>query len=289
LVSRLRAQALADRAGLAARHPAVFAPSLAQRLRVPAIACGLLLLLLWSLQRMDASPARVWNGLERLGFIVGFMWPPDAGGQAGVYLKALAETLAIALLGTLGGALLALPLALLAARNIVPGRWFHFGWRRGLDGLRAVDVLIWALIWINVVGLGPFAGILAIALSDSGTFAKLFSEAIEASDRKPVDGVKAAGGTAAQRVRFGIGPQVAPLMISQVLYMVESNTRSATIIGIVGAGGIGLHLADAIRLNEWSQVGFLIVLILCTVALIDALSTRLRFAVIGRRPAAGTA
>jgi phosphonate transport system permease protein len=282
---KLREQALGDRAVLRARHPAVFAPSLARRLRTPLIAAALLGLLVWSLQRMDASLARIWDGLERLGFILGFMWPPDAGGQGGVYLQALGETVAIALLGTLLGAVLAVPLALLAAKNIVPSRWFHFGWRRGLDGLRAVDVLIWALIWINVVGLGPFAGILAIAMADMGGFAKLFSEAIEATDRKPVDGVTAAGGNPAHRVRFGVLPQVFPITISQVLYMIESNTRSATIIGIVGAGGIGLHLADAIRLNEWPQVAFLILLILVTVALIDALSTRLRFSIIGRRQA----
>jgi phosphonate transport system permease protein len=281
--------ALANAAGLAARHRAVFAPSLAQRLRTPLLAAALLGLLLFSLWRMEASPERVWNGLERLGFIVGFMWPPQAGGQTLVYLQALAETVAIALLGTLLGAALALPLALLAAKNIVSSRWFHFGWRRGLDGFRAVDVLIWALIWINVVGLGPFAGVLAIAMSDAGGFAKLFSEALEGGDRKPVDGVAASGGTAAQRVRWGLLPQVFPIMISQVLYMVESNTRSATIIGIVGAGGIGLHLADAIRLNEWPQVAFLVLMILVVVALIDALSGRLRFALIGRRgaPAAG--
>jgi phosphonate transport system permease protein len=165
----------------------------------------------------------------------------------------------------------------------VGNRLFHFGWKRGLDFVRAVDVLIWALIWINVVGLGPFAGILAIALSDAGGFAKLFSEAIEAADRKPVEGVTAAGGGAGHAVRFGIVPQVLPIMISQVLYYVESNTRSATIIGIVGAGGIGLHLADTIRLNEWQNVSFLIVMILVTVAVIDWISTRLRFAIIGKR------
>jgi phosphonate transport system permease protein len=282
-MSALRAQAVGDAAGIVARHGAVFAPSLPRRAAGPAVFAALAGLLAYSLYALGFSLERVWHGLERLGYILGFMIPPDPGTRLWTYVHALGETVAIALLGTLLGAVLAVPLALLAAKNIVPNRLFHFGWKRGLDFVRAVDVLIWALIWINVVGLGPFAGILAIALSDAGGFAKLFSEAIEAADRKPVEGVTSAGGGAGHAVRFGIVPQVLPIMISQVLYYVESNTRSATIIGIVGAGGIGLHLADTIRLNEWQNVSFLIVMILVTVAVIDWISTRLRFAIIGKR------
>jgi phosphonate transport system permease protein len=281
--SALRQAALADGAAIAARHAAVFSPPLSARLLGPAIVALLLGIFAYSLVALGFTFERVWNGLERLGYIIGFMVPPDPGRHFWKYLHALGETVAIALLGTLLGALLALPLALLAARNIIPNRLFHFGWRRGLDFFRAIDTLIWALIWINVVGLGPFAGILAIAMSDTGGFAKLFSEAIEAADRKPVEGVTAAGGGAPHGIRFGILPQVFPIMISQVLYLIESNTRSATIIGIVGAGGIGLHLADTIRLNEWQNVSFLIVMILVTVAVIDWISTKLRFAIIGRR------
>ena len=279
----LRHAALANGPAIAARHPEIFHPPLAQRLLGPAILALVLGLFAYSLMALGFTFERVWNGLERLGYIVGYMLPPDPGRHFWKYFHALGETVAIALLGTLLGAIMAVPLALLAAKNIIPNRLFHFGWRRGLDFFRAVDVLIWALIWINVVGLGPFAGILAIALSDTGGFAKLFSEAIEAADRKPVEGVTAAGGGPAHGIRFGILPQVFPIMISQVLYYIESNTRSATIIGIVGAGGIGLHLSDTIRLNEWQNVSFLILMILVTVALIDWISTRLRFAIIGRR------
>ena len=143
--------------------------------------------------------------------------------------------------------------------------------------------MIWALIWINVVGLGPFTGALAIMSSDLPTFAKLMSEAIETADRRPVEGVTAAGGSRLHAIRFGIVPQVLPVIASQVLYYFESNTRSATIIGIVGAGGIGLVLSEQIRTLEWQEAAFIILLVLVTVAIIDAISQRLRAAIIGRR------
>ena len=168
----------------------------------------------------------------------------DPGALLPLYLKGLAETLAIALLGTMLAAVFAFPLAFIAAKNVVAQRIVHFLSRRFLDTIRGVDTLIWALIWINVVGLGPFAGILAVAMSDIGSFGKLFSEAIETADNKPVDGVTSTGGSALHQIRFGIVPQVLPVILSQVLYYFESNTRSATIIGIVGAGGIGLYLPN---------------------------------------------
>jgi phosphonate transport system permease protein len=154
--------------------------------------------------------------------------------------------------------------------------------RRSMDTLRGVETLIWALIWVNVVGLGPFAGVLAILTSDIGNFGKLFSEAIETADRKPVEGVVSAGGGKLESVRFGLIPQVLPVMASQVLYFFESNTRSATIIGIVGAGGIGLHLFEQIRTLEWESVSFIVLMILVLVAIIDFFSARLRFAIIGK-------
>jgi phosphonate transport system permease protein len=270
---------------IAARHGAVLSPGWGARLTMPLVVAALAALLLFGLYRIDFSPGRILAGLDKLGYIAQYMWPPDPGRHLPVYLKALGETVAIALLGTVLGAVLGLPLALLAAKNVVANSLFHFLCRRSLDTIRGVDTLIWALIWINVVGLGPFAGILAIALSDMATFGKLFSEAIEASDRKPVEGISAAGGGRLHGIRFGILPEVAPVMVSQLLYYIESNTRSATIIGIVGAGGIGLHLSDTIRLNEWQNVSFLILMILVTVVAIDWVSTRLRFAMIGRREA----
>ena len=159
----------------------------------------------------------------------------------------------------------------------------HFLTRRGLDAVRSVDSLIWALIWINVVGLGPFAGLLAIATADVAALAKLMSEAIEAADRRPVEAVRAVGGNRWAELRFGLLTQILPIFASQLLYFFESNTRSATIIGIVGAGGIGLHLYEQIRVLEWQQASFLILMVLVTVAIIDAISQRLRAGLIGRR------
>jgi phosphonate transport system permease protein len=128
--------------------------------------------------------------------------------------------------------------------------------------------------------MGPFAGILALALPDIGLLAKTFSEAIEAAERRQVEGVRAAGASRLQAVRFGLIPQAAPIILSQVLYTFESNTRSATIIGVVGAGGIGLALADRIRINNWDEAAFIILMILVAVALIDAASRRLRMGLI---------
>jgi phosphonate transport system permease protein len=267
------------------RHPKVFEPDWRSRLTVCLVVIGLLGLFIYGLGVLEFSFLRIWNGVGKLGMIVGLMMPPDPETMARLimYGLSLAETLAIAFLGTSLACVLAFPLALLAARNVMTQRIIQFSTRRSLDVVRGVDTLIWALIWINVVGLGPFAGVLAIMSADIGAFGKLFSEALEAADRKPVEGVLASGGSHVLSVRFGLIPQVLPIITSQWLYYIESNTRSATIIGIVGAGGIGLHLSEMIRTLEWQQVSFLVLMILVTVALIDALSSKIRFAVIGPR------
>jgi phosphonate transport system permease protein len=238
--------------------------------------------MIFGLWRLDFSVMQLVTGLGKLGLLVSLMLPPDPGSRLFTYFVALGETLAIAFLGTFAAALLALPAALLAAKNVVANRVLHFLARRSLDTIRGIDVLIWSLIFINVVGLGPFAGILAIAVSDFGTFGKLFSEAIEGSDRKPVEGIISTGGRQFDALWFGVLPGVMPVIASQVLYYFESNTRSATIIGIVGAGGIGLYLANEIQQAEWQHVSFLILMILVTVAALDWVSARLRHAIIGR-------
>jgi phosphonate transport system permease protein len=209
--------------------------------------------------------------------------PPDAGAQTALYFRALGETLAISLLGTLLGAVIAFPLGILAAANVIPAWVLRFGLRRSMDILRSVDVLVWALIWINVVGLGPFAGVLALASSDVGAFGKLFAETLEGASAKGAEGIRSTGGNRLHELRFGLIPEVLPVMLGQVLYFFESNTRSATIIGIVGAGGIGLHLYEQIRTVEWQQVSYIVIMILITVALIDYGSSRLRMAVAGRK------
>ncbi len=275
-----------DREGLRAKYPEVFERPVSARLATSAMIVLALAIFVFGLVDLDFSPARLLSGLSQLGWITLLMIPPDPGTSLPLYLKALGETLSIALLGTTIAAVLALPVSLLAARNIIPSSLLRFPVRRFLDSIRGVDTLIWALVWINVVGLGPFAGVLAIALSDFGAFGKLFSEAIEAADKKQVEGIRASGGSALHEIRFGLMPQVLPVIAGQVLYFIESNTRSATIIGIVGAGGIGLQLAEQIRVLEWQKVSFLILMILVAVAAIDFISGKLRFAIIGQRAVA---
>ncbi len=239
----------------------------------------------FGVHRLDMSYERIVGGLGELGSMAMRMIPPDPGSwhRAGIYAYAMLETLAIALLGTLMAATAAFPLGFLAARNTTINGVVKFFARRSFDTLRGVDILIWALIWINVVGLGPFAGVLALFMSDLGIFGKLFSEAIEAADDKPVEGVLSTGGSSLAAVRFGILPQLMPVLLSQVLYAFESNTRSASIIGIVGAGGIGLILSEQIRTLELQEMSFVILLILGTVSLIDLGCARLRFSIIGPR------
>jgi len=239
----------------------------------------------YGIYSLDMTLARLFAGLGELGAMSLRMLPPSPGSWAlaGSYVHAMAETLAIALLGTLMAAIVAFPLGFLAARNTTLNRLVQFLARRSFDTLRGVDILIWALVWINVVGLGPFAGVLALFMSDLGSFGKLFSEAIEAADNKPVEGVMSTGGSTLAAMRFGILPQLLPVLLSQVLYAFESNTRSASIIGIVGAGGIGLILSEQIRTLELQQMSFVILLILATVSAIDFFCARIRFAVIGVR------
>ena len=266
----------------AARHRAILVRRENSRRRTVWLVAAAVVVYAAGLVLLPVSPARIWAGLGQLGTIVLLMLPPSAGGHFRLFLDALAQTLAIAFLGTSLAAVMALPFGFLAARNVVAHRVMHAVLRRSLDAVRSIDVLIWALVWINVVGLGPFAGALAIACSDCGSLAKLFSEAIEAADRKAVDGVLAGGAGRLAALRFGVVPQILPIFAGQVLYFLESNTRSATIIGIVGAGGIGMHLYEQIRVLEWQQVGCLILMVLVTVAALDVVSRRLRLAIMAR-------
>jgi phosphonate transport system permease protein len=277
-----------NQAAIAKRHPELFRPDWWHRGKITIGIGAAAALFVFGIVQLDIPFHRLSDGMVRLGGFLQLMVPPDPGSlaQALKYLHALGETLSIAFLGTLGGALLAFPVSLLAARNVVANRIVHLLTRRSLDTIRGVDTLIWALIWVGVVGLGPFAGILAVICSDFGSFGKLFSEAIEAADKNPAEGVRSAGGNHLHGVRFGLLPQVIPILLSQVLYYFESNTRSATIIGIVGAGGIGLQLAEQIRVLEWQKVSFLILLILIAVTAIDWISGKLRFAIIGQRAVA---
>ena len=281
--SILREAARARLPELRAAHPHHFLALSSGRMTAISFLLGGVALLVWAVIRLELTPARFLTGLQQLGHFLTLMVPPDPGGKTTLILHGLAETLAIAFLGTLLAACLAFPVSLLAARNTTVNGIVRFASRRTLDTVRGVDTLIWALIWVGVVGLGPFAGVLAIMTSDFGTFGKMFSEAIEAADRRAQEGVVASGGAPWHRIRFGVLPQVMPVIAGQILYLFESNTRASAIIGIVGAGGIGLHLSEMIRTLEWQVVSFIILLILVVVAVIDVISGRLRAAIAGTR------
>lgn len=282
-----RHAALPDAARIAAARalaPGAFAAPLPERLRraAPLLLAGLVFL--WCVWSFGVTPARVWTGLERLGGVLAFMFPPHlwtTWAEWREVLKGLGETLAIAFLGTLLGALAAFPLGFLGARTV--NRWplLRVPMRRGFDILRAVETLILALVFIRAFGLGPLAGIMAIAVSEIGVFAKLFAEAIENASEKPVEGVKSAGASRLGTLRIAVLPQVMPVILSIILYNFESNVRSGTILGIVGAGGIGFLLSDRIAAYNWPEAWTIIFLIIAMVYAIDTLSARLRAAIIG--------
>jgi phosphonate transport system permease protein len=277
----VRRRDAAEVAAWRARLPAAFGlPPRARLLRALA-ACGVLAWLLWALLHFGFTPERLWNGLAGLATILRLMIPPSPGELWIDILKGLGESVAMAFLGTVVAALLAVPLGFLGAGNVVTSTLLRFSVRRLFDGFRGVDQLIWALAYVRAVGLGPLAGVLAIATADIAVLAKLYAEAIENVERRQVEGVTAAGGGWPERLRFGVLPQVLPVMLAQALYFFESNTRSAAILGVVGAGGIGLQIAERIRVRHWDEVAFIILLMVVTVAAIDWLSARLRRRLIG--------
>ncbi|MGJ8528928.1 phosphonate ABC transporter, permease protein PhnE [Maritalea sp.] len=199
-----------------------------------------------------------------------------------VFIKLL-QTIVMAFVGTLFAAVLAFPLAFIAARNITMSGTSNWMMKRFFDFLRSVDMLIWALFFTRSFGPGPLAGISAIFFTDTGTLGKLYSEALENVDDKQREGVKSVGAAPAEVQRFGVVPQVLPLFASQALYFWESNTRSATIIGAVGAGGIGLKLLEAMRTGtDWENVGYMVILILIVVFAFDNISNQLRSRLIGK-------
>lgn len=195
----------------------------------------------------------------------------------GDVIWAIFETVLMAFLGTMGAAIIALPLGFLAASNFSPALWVRFGFRRLFDFLRGVDGLIWTIILSRAFGPGPLTGSLAILVTDTGSFGKMFSEAFENIDEKQVEGLRSTGAGGLLRARFGVIPQVTPVLLSQVLYYLESNTRSATVIGAIVGGGIGLLLTQAISTQkDWEEVSYYIILIVLMVMMMDSLSGWLR-------------
>jgi phosphonate transport system permease protein len=271
----------AEIAAWRARMPEAFGPS-GRTIFVRAFGgvlglAWLVTLLVW----FDITPIRLWNGLDGLGKIIRLMIPPRPGDQWQDILHGLAESVAMAFFGTFAAMIVAVPLGFLGARNVVVNTRAHFTLRRGFDTLRGMDQLIWALAFVRAVGLGPLAGVLAIFAAEVAVLAKLFAEAIENADTRETDAITAVGGSSVMRMRFGLLPQVLPVMIAQFLYQFESNVRSASILGVVGAGGIGLQIAERIKVRYWDEVAFIILLIFATVAVLDMLSARLRRRLIG--------
>ena len=189
-------------------------------------------------------------------------------------------TLQIATLGSLLAALLALPLALLAARNLRAPRWAQRAARAVLDATRAVHTLVFGLLLVGIVGLGPMAGILAIALHSLGSYGKLFAESIEALDMAAVDAVRATGASPLQVFGRAVVPQVAPQFVGHHLYVWEFNIRDSTVLGLIGAGGLGLLISEAVSLFQWSRLATLLIVVILLVMSFDALSRRLREALL---------
>jgi len=238
---------------------------------------GTSFLTLYCLYRFNFFSYDFIFGLGILGDVIGGqMFPPKGFQYLPEFGKAIAETLAMAFLGTMFAAFVAMPLSFFAAKNMMPVRPVQFGFRRFADLLRGFDYLIWALIFVRAIGLGPMAGIMAIAIVETGTFIKLYSETIENLDTKQVEGIRASGGNRLQVIRFGILPQVLPVILSNTLYLFEHNTRSAAILGIVGAGGIGFLLSDRLRAYAWQEASLIIILIVITVYAIDYVSKIIR-------------
>lgn len=244
---------------------------------------SLAMLLLWGL--LLALLAGSWSGADMrpldfmrdsgnmAEYLKGFL-PPDFG-EWRYYLQELIVTLQIAVWGTALAIVCSVPLALLAAGNITPW-WVHQPVRRLLDAFRSINEMVFALLFVVAVGLGPFAGVLALWVHTTGTLAKLFSEAVEAIDPQPVEGIRATGAHALEEIAYGVLPQVMPLWISFTLYRFEANVRSASVVGMVGAGGIGMVLWEVIRGFQYAQTAAVLLMLVVSVSLIDLSSAQLR-------------
>ena len=209
-------------------------------------------------------------------------WLGNRAWQHGDILAKLMQTLVMAFVGTLFATLVAFPLAFIAARNITASRPANWLMKRSFDFLRSIDMLIWALFFTRGFGPGPIPGIAAIFFTDTGALGTVYAEALENLDDKQREGLKSVGASPAAVNRFGVVPQVLPVFISQSLYFWESNTRSATVIGAVGAGGIGLKLLEAMGTNsDWDKVAYMVLLILLVVFLFDNVSNAIRSRLIG--------
>ena len=228
----------------------------------------------WAWKGAEIRPLDLVRDAGNIATYLSDFFPPDFRDWR-IYLREMVVTLHIAVWGTLLAVLAAVPLGLAASANIAPA-WIHQPVRRLMDACRAINEMVFALLFIVAVGLGPFAGVLALFVHTTGTLAKLFSEAVENIDPRPVEGIRATGAHPLVEIVYGVIPQVLPLWVSYTLYRFESNVRSASVVGMVGAGGIGVVLFEVIRGFQYAQTCAVLIILVVSVSLIDLLSARLR-------------
>jgi phosphonate transport system permease protein len=236
---------------------------------------GLLVLLIVSFGPVELQklPLVFTNSGNMREFGAGFMRPDFS--HFGDIVGKMWLTIQIALWGTVLSLFVAIPLGLLGARNLTPW-WVQFPVRRLLDILRSVPDLVVAYVFIVAVGLGPFAGVMAFALNTGGVLGKLFAEAVESIEPGPIEGIRATGASRLQEIAWGVIPQVAPLWTSYGLYRFESNARSATVLGLIGGGGIGYSLFNALQSFDYAGTAAIVIVIAVAVAGIDLLSQTIR-------------
>jgi len=232
------------------------------------------LVLAWAWQGAEMRPLDLIKDSGNMSKYAADFFPPNFKDWK-LYVSEMLVTVQIAIWGTLLAILAAIPLGLLFASNVV-SPWVYQPVRRLMDALRAINEMVFAMLFIVAVGLGPFAGVLALFVHTTGTLAKLFSEAVEAVDPRPIEGIRATGAHPMAEIVYGILPQVMPLWVSYSLYRFESNVRSASVVGMVGAGGIGVILYEVIRGFQYSQTCAVLIILIATVTIIDLISSYLR-------------
>ncbi|MEV7605097.1 phosphonate ABC transporter, permease protein PhnE [Paenarthrobacter sp. NPDC089322] len=230
--------------------------------------------LVWAGMGAGFNPDKLLSGIPNMGNFVSRLFPPTFD-KFPVIIKLLVETLQMALVGTVLGALASLLLSFGAASNIAP-RWVYTSCRAVLNVLRSIPELIFALMFVSAVGLGPFAGILAIVLGSVGSIGKVYAEAMESVQPGPVEALTAVGANKRQIISYAVLPQAAPLLVSYTLLLFEGNVRGATILGLVGAGGIGLELTTAMRMYDYGHLCAIIISIVVLVTIIDRVSAFVR-------------
>src|SRR5438552_245314 len=245
------------------------------RLHHVLVTAAVVAFLYWCADGVDLRPAEVVRTVPVIGGYFARMWPPRWEFAQTLWKPAL-ETVYIAIWGNVLATAVGLPLGILAAGNVVRSPVVRQGARAVLNLFRSVSELIWAIFFVSAVGLGPFPGALALAMNYGGILGRLYAEAIENVEPGPVEALEATGAGRLQVICFAIVPQALPQFVTYNLYWFEVAVRSATVLGMVGAGGLGFELVTTIRLFEWRETGLILLVILAMVTAIDLASTYIR-------------